>query len=144
MDHYTLHFDGSCWPNPGGTAAYGYVLSCNGDVIDSGHGVINTGQGMSNNVAEFCALYKGLQGYLVKAQGTGHLQVFGDSNLVIQVMNRKWRANKDKLYWTAYDSAASLVRRIRNHGSTVTFDWIPRSLNTQCDELSKAHNKPAK
>lgn len=144
MDHFCLHFDGSCWPNPGGTAAYGYVLSHNGGTVDSGHGVINTGPGMSNNVSEFCALYKGLQSFLTKVPGVAHLSVLGDSNLVIQVMNKKWRANKDKLYWTAYDSSASLVRRIRNHGSTVTFDWIPRALNTKCDELSKAHNHPAK
>lgn len=144
MDHYTLHFDGSCWPNPGGTAAFGYALSHQGDVIDSGHGVINTGPGMSNNVAEFCALYKGLQSFLIKVSGVAHLKVLGDSNLVVQIMNRKWKGNREKLYWPAYDSALSLTKRIRNHGSTVTFDWIPRALNTLADDLSKAHNQPSK
>lgn len=144
MDHFTLHFDGSCWPNPNGVAAFGFVLSHQGSVIDSGHGVIAEGQGTSNNMAEFCSLYKGLQSFLTKVEGTAHLKVYGDSNLVVQIMNRKWGAKKDKAYWPAYDSALSLTKRIRNRGCTVTFDWIPREQNVECDKLSKAHNSPIK
>lgn len=140
MEHYQLNFDGSCWPNPNGVAGYGYALSHQGVVVDSGHGVIAEGQGTSNNMAEFCSLYKGLQAFLVKVPGVAHLKVLGDSNLVVQIMNRRWRGNKDKAYWPAYDSCLSLTKRIRNHGSTVTFDWIPRGLNTLADDLSKAHN----
>lgn len=144
MEHYQLNFDGSCWPNPSGVAAYGYALSHKNEVIDSGHGVVGNGPSMSNNVAEFAALYKGLQAFLTKVSGVAHLQVLGDSNLVVQIMNKKWRASKDKLYYPAYDSALSLTKRIRLHGSTITFDWIPRELNVLCDELSKAHNAPTK
>jgi ribonuclease HI len=149
MAHYKLYFDGSCGPkNPGGTAAYGYVLLREGqeEPVRVGSGVIGTGEGMSNNLAEFYALDKGLtEGFIFCNDTTERhtLQVFGDSNLVIQVMNRHWRAKSDKLYYSAYEDALANLNLIRRRGHAVTFDWIPREKNTLCDDLSKEHQKKA-
>lgn len=143
MEHYTLHFDGSCGPkNPGGTAAYGFSLSRQGEVVASGHGVIGTGEGMTNNLAEFWALWQGLMAAYAQFEGTtGFLQVLGDSNLVIQMMNRHFKPKREKAYYVGYEKAAGVLSTLRRRGVTVSFDWVPREQNTQCDDLSKAHQK---
>lgn len=143
MEHYTLHFDGSCWPNPGGTAGYGYALSKDGAVVDSGHGVIGTGPEMSNNLSEFHALWKGLESFWNRFDPNvrPRLQVYGDSNLVIKIMNKHYRARREKLYYPAYEKALDVLRSIRARNVVVEFDWIPRAKNAECDDLSKAHQK---
>ena len=145
MDTYTLYFDGSCGPkNPGGTAAYGFVLLKNGEEkpIETGHGVIGTGEGMTNNRAEFAGLYEGMACFCKHRDGSPTtLQVFGDSNLVIQVMNKHWKPRKDKAYYSTFEMCDGLLREIRRTGAFVTFDWVPREKNTICDDLSKAHQK---
>jgi ribonuclease HI len=146
MQQYKLHFDGSCSPkNPGGTAAFGYALFKAGieKSIDTGSGVIGEGPGMTNNLAEFYALAKGLESFytLMQAQvEKSFLSVQGDSKLVIQMMNGHWRPDKEKAYYAGYDAAITMLRNIRFR-HTVTFDWIPREKNTLCDDLSKAHQK---
>lgn len=139
MEHYKLNFDGSCWPNPGGTATYGFALSHRGVVIQSGHGVIGTGPEMSNNVSEFFALAKGLEAFIEMGLPSSHLRVLGDSQLVIKIMNKHWKA-KTGLYVSAYEKALTALRKLRHSGTVVTMDWCPREQNTLCDELSKAHN----
>jgi len=142
MANYTLNFDGSCGPkNPGGTAAYGFVLRdiSNPASPTTGNGVIGTGPGMSNNLAEFVALAKGLIAYETVANRGDFLQVRGDSKLVIQVMNRKWRASSDKLYYEGYVLANELLINIRAKGVTVHFDHVYREMNQECDDLSKEH-----
>ena len=53
----TIYFDGLCRPkNPGGVATYGYVIYKDGEKVKSGFGVIGSGAGMTNNVAEYSAL----------------------------------------------------------------------------------------
>jgi ribonuclease HI len=143
MKTHTLHFDGSCWVNPGGTAAFGYVLQGEDLHLDKS-GVIGTGPEMSNNLAEFYALAKGLEAYAENI-GSGHLQVFGDSEMVIKMMNRVLRTqelkgNPDKLYYPAYEGAVEIMNTLLLRGTKIDFSWIPREENTVCDDLSKAHN----
>jgi ribonuclease HI len=143
MTHYKLFFDGSCGPkNPGGTAAYGYALwKEGGDEPSSGSGIIGTGPRMSNNLAEFSALYEGLARFAELGDPKAVITVLGDSKLVINVMNRFWRAKSDKLYFDAYKLVDGIVRHLRKEGAVITFDWIPREQNTYCDTLSKADEK---
>lgn len=154
MANFTLYFDGSCWPNPGGTAGFGYTLLRTGqsEPIDSGSGVVGIGNDMTNNLAEFWALAQGLASFL---RVTGnivpdwnefvsnrhHLSVYGDSNLVVQVMNKHWKARPERGYYDAYIVAAANAKTVRKQGHTISFDWVPREMNTICDDLSKAHQK---
>lgn len=146
MAHYKLHFDGSCSPrNPGGTAAYGFALFKLGqeETVQTGSGVIGTGEGMTNNLAEFFALSKGLEAFYRLTQADlskSLLTVYGDSKLVINMMNGHWRPDKEKAYYSAYDAALNMLRSIRFRHS-VTFDWVPREQNQMVDDLSKAHQK---
>lgn len=140
MDVYTLKFDGACWPNPGGKASYGFIISRGPEEIESGHGIVGQDASMSNNVAEFAALAFGLHAFYKLGTGPCHLNVKGDSNLVINIMSRKWRPRADKLYWPAYTIAQGALLRIRKQSVSVTFEWIPRELNQDCDDLSKFDN----
>ena len=69
------------------------------------------------------------------------VEVLGDSDLVVKIMNKVWRPSQDKLYYPYYSRLYSIVRQLRELGVTITFRWIPREENTICDDLSKAHNK---
>lgn len=143
MRHLSLFFDGSITENPGGTAAYGFALHENATLLDSGSGIIGTGPWTSNNLAEFYSLYHGLRCVSTALGDTrgGLVTVKGDSDLVIKIMNKRWRAKKHKLYYSAYKLADMEVRKIRKQGVSVTFDWIPRELNREADSLSKINRK---
>jgi len=53
----TVFFDGLCEPkNPGGVVTYGYVIYKDGKRIKAGCRVIGSGNGMTNNVAEYSGL----------------------------------------------------------------------------------------
>jgi ribonuclease HI len=140
---YSLKFDGACGPkNPGGIASYGFILNTPAGEAIKGHGVIGEGPTMSNNVAEFAALAAGLHAFIGDMYKTGirpvTLLVKGDSNVVINIMSRRWRAHSDKLYWTYYLECLGLVTALRKDLKThVSFDWIPREANQDCDDLSK-------
>jgi len=143
---YILQFDGSCDKNPGGTAAYGYVLYRGAEKIDSDGQVVGTGPRMSNNVGEFAGLLKGMEAFETHRQIHGDssatLLVRGDSQLVINVMSRKWKPHSGKLYYDIYLAADELLRKLRASGKNIVqFEWIPRELNAECDALSKAHLK---
>lgn len=143
MEMFTLHFDGSCGPkNPGGTAAYGFALEKAGEIIEHGHGIIGTGPKMTNNLAEFTALARGLLAYLARTKEgyENHIiNVYGDSKLVIEMMNRKYKPKPEKGYYPGYLLANNILNELRKRGVRVSFDHIPRDKNTICDKLSKAH-----
>lgn len=143
MELWTLKFDGSCWPNPGGKACYGYILYLHNDVIMDGEGVVGDGPGMSNNVAEFAALTKGLGAVLRSYVPIKNLAVKGDSQLVINIMSGKWKG-KSGLYYNYAQDAKRLVAELRKSGVNITFDWIPREENQDCDDLSKVQNPTSK
>lgn len=154
MSKFLIHFDGSCWVNPGGTAAYGVVVEkehlVNGapytwTTVCEEAGVIGTGPGMSNNLAEFHALLTGLRRYVQHGVRLGDkIEVRGDSNLVIQVMNGRWSAKSDKLYYETYRLVKDEVDFLKTMKVEFKFIWIPREENTRCDILSKEHNNAAR
>jgi len=57
-----VYFDGSCGPkNPGGVAAYGFLIRNETDqIIHSSSGRIGSGPDFTNNVAEFEGLYQAM------------------------------------------------------------------------------------
>jgi ribonuclease HI len=145
IETYVLNFDGSCGPiNPGGTAAYGFLISSSsGHVVDK-HGVIGSGPNFTNNLAEHFACAEGLNWFYEYCVSLGYflpklLLVRGDSMLVINQLNKKWSAHSNKPYYHEYIRAVNALKKIRKLGVTVCIDWIPREKNEECDILSKAH-----
>lgn len=123
-----LHFDGSCDPNPGPSRC-AFVLAIRGGrrierTIELGQGTCNT--------SEYLGIILGMEAAL--AEGVTHLEVYGDSKLVIQGVRKMkpWAKGKPHLE-VLKAKAQSLVRKFVK----VDLNWIPREENAECDELSK-------
>jgi ribonuclease HI len=124
--------DGACEPkNPGGTASWGVYIVEEGASTEH-WGIVGSGDEMSNNVAEYAALTEALK--LVKKHfGTEvELSIYGDSQLVIQQMNRKW-----KIHGGLYFDHAQCALHLLLEFPIVKLHWIPRERNTFADALSK-------
>lgn len=97
---YTAYIDGSCAPvNPGGTAVAKFLVQDNtGRYIHSESNIIGTGLGMSNNVAEYCALIALLDWLKThEPSKITSLTVLSDSNLVVNQINGDFKI-KNGLY----------------------------------------------
>src|SRR5579863_9910751 len=92
-----LYFDGGCLPNPGGTPCYGWVLrDIDGDVIEEGYGVLEErGFPKTNNTAEWGALIQGVR--FAVGLKPSRLEIRGDSQMVIEQLNLRWKAKKPHL-----------------------------------------------
>lgn len=139
MKMISLYFDGSYGPKfPDGIAAYAFSIP-EFSIEESGR--IGSGPGYSVNYAEFYALYKGL----VKAESLiipedGNIFVSGDSQLVINLMKSKWKVDKNKLYYPAYELAKEIDSRLSRLKIYTDYHWIPREQNTKTDKASKYQN----
>jgi ribonuclease HI len=66
----------------------------------------------------------------------GRVTIHGDSNLVINQLNGKWRVRKG-LYLSIAIETKELLAYLRGLGWQINFSWIPRERNEECDALSK-------
>jgi len=126
----TIFFDGLCRPkNPGGVATYGYVVYKDGKKVKTGNGVIGSGAGMTNNVAEYSALKQAVE-WAGQHCPNDELLIKGDSQLVIHQMNGTWQVHSE--------TSKKFVPAIRRllEGRKTSFVWIPREQNTEADLLS--------
>jgi ribonuclease HI len=133
---YLAWFDGACQPvNPGGTATYGVMIKDQaGNILVWEHGLVGKGSAMSNNLAEYAGVLHILK-YL-STRPPGRATVHGDSNLVINQLNGRWRIRKG-LYLTIAVETKALLAYLHDLGWLMNFCWIPREQNEECDELSK-------
>ena len=135
-ESYLAWFDGACEPvNPGGTASFGVIVKGeNGTVLLRDHGAVGNGRAMSNNVAEYAGVLH-IQKYL-SSRPPGRVTIHGDSKLVINQLNGKWRVRKG-LYLPIAVETKELLAHLRGLGWQINFYWIPREQNKECDRLSK-------
>jgi len=130
--------DGACEIMAQNTASYGLVVKRGETPLIQTHKVIGHGQGMSNNVAEYGALLAFFSWYSSYAKeydnsdDKEHVIIHSDSQLLINQMNRKWKATSG-MYLQYYKSALLLTQDYKN----IEFKWIPREENTEADALSK-------
>jgi len=127
----TVNFDGLCYPkNPGGVAAYGYIVRRDGDVIHRGCGAVGQGRGMTNNVAEYAGLLAAME-WLASEGIDEVLTVRGDSELVIRQMKGEWQVRSA--------TSRHYVPQIRPllSGREVRLEWVPREENEEADLLSR-------
>jgi ribonuclease HI len=137
-ESWTLHFDGACDVNPGGIAAYGFVIKKAGVKVKSGKGLaVEPGsQDATNNVAEYTGLLKGLEEVAVLLSEGDSLEVIGDSELTIRQLKGEYQVKAATLM-PLYAKAAPLAHTLTAQGKKVTFKWIPRHMNGEADKLSK-------
>jgi ribonuclease HI len=138
-ERWILYFDGACEPvNPGGHATYGWQLfRPDGELYAEDNGHICSGPGATNNVAEFGALEAGLR-FMVKERLFVPLLCKGDSQLVVHLMNGRWKAKKPHLQ-QATVRCGLLLNEINSFWD---LEWIPRLQNDSCDQLSKTAKIP--
>jgi len=129
-------FDGACEPiNPGGTASFGVIVKDKGGtVLLKESGLVGKGKDMSNNVAEYAGVLHILK-YLSSRQPV-RITIHGDSNLVINQLNGKWRVRKG-LYLSIATETKQILAHLRGLGWPINFCWIPREQNEECHALSK-------
>jgi len=126
----TLHFDGSCDPNPGGRLGFGWVLTLDG-VTTTGRGEELPARTNTNNVGEYRGLIAGLRAYL-ETQRPGPLLVIGDSQLIIGQVSGTMRAKQPQLVQYCAQ-ARTLVQQVPGG---VTFEWQRRAQNAAADALA--------
>ena len=122
----TLFTDGGARGNPG-PAGIGVVLrDTSGEVI----GEIAEGIGSeTNNVAEYSALIAGLE--LALSKGVTEIEVFMDSELVINQLKGEWKIKNDRLRTLAV-KARALLNRFESH----VLAHVRRELNSDADKLA--------
>ncbi len=132
-----VYFDGLCEPvNPGGVAAYGFVIYRGGRRIAEGRGIVGAGyrgDDVTNNVAEYAALARALEWLIENGYAGEDLVVRGDSQLVIRQLQGAYAVRSARL--------APLHRRVRELLSRfprARFEWVPREENAEADSLSRA------
>ncbi|MGQ9759285.1 MAG: ribonuclease HI [Candidatus Methanomethylicaceae archaeon] len=130
-----LMFDGLCEPyNPGGIATYGFVVYQDGRKMHKEGGFVGAGMlghDVSNNVAEYTALIRGME-YLLKIGYRGPLKVKGDSLLVIRQMRGEYAVRARRLV-NLYAMAKDLTKNFED----VVFEWVPREENAEADRLCR-------
>ena len=127
----TVYFDGLCSPrNPGGVAAYGYLVYRDGEPIWRGFGGVGEGRGMTNNVAEYEGLMAAAQ-WLVDEGIEDKIVIKGDSELVIKQMKGQYKVSSA----TSKKYVPEIKRLLQ--GKDVSFSWVPREENEEADRLSR-------
>jgi len=134
MKQIEVYFDGSCEPrNPYGTGRIGVIVKIDKMIAYKNHKTIGSGKGMSSNVAEYEALIDALEYLIQNNLQNEHIEVRGDSNLVINQMKKEWKI-KNGIYKKSAIKCLSLVEKFFKD---IYFEWIPRDMNWEADFLSK-------
>jgi ribonuclease HI len=124
---YTIHFDGSSRPNPGMMTA-GYVIQDDDKKVITSASV-SGGEGTSNE-AEYIGLLSGILKAL--ELGLKHVQIFGDSQLIINQVLGKFKCKKPRLIQYR-DEIQALLKKFY----TYELAQVPRNQNKQADKLTR-------
>jgi ribonuclease H / adenosylcobalamin/alpha-ribazole phosphatase len=136
MRKFIAYFDGCCEPvNPGGTMGFGAIVTENGQAIwySAGRSGPENGTTTSSNLAEYAALLAVLDYFIEQKMTDAHIEIRGDSKLVIEQMAGRWRIGQG-----IYVQAAYKARELAKGFAKLRFTWIPRAENHLADELSRS------
>jgi ribonuclease HI len=128
-----IQFDGGSRGNPGVSGAGAVIYSIQNDGIipfKELHSTTTLLTGTAtNNQAEYTGLIIGLE--LAKKHGYKHIRIQGDSNLIVNQINGKFKC-KSKNLTDLYTKAKRLVDEF----DEVTISHIYRDKNKRADELA--------
>lgn len=124
---YTAFFDGSAKPNPGEMKIGGLIKDESGTIVgeysrDLGYG--------TNNEAEYKSLI-----LLVHGLVNGNIEnvtIYGDSALVVNQVNRTWKAKDDRMA-ALRDQAIELLKQIPEW----RLEHVKRGFNKEADDLTR-------
>lgn len=121
----TLYFDGASKSNPGKSSC-GWYLEIDQEIIE---GYKYIGDNITNNQAEYHGLINGLKTAIVL--DVKIIEVYGDSNLVIQQMKGKFKVKSLLLMPLWLES-----KELQKNFDKISFHWIQRSENFKADALA--------
>lgn len=134
-------FDGLVEPvNPGGHGACGWVIWYGKERrvgrLYLGNGIIEVKgreQQMTNNIAEYLALGSTLRDMSNSGVDINHLTILGDSQLVVNQVNKEWQCKKKYLC----DLRNECLSILESLDCNWVLRWVPRNLNSVADQLSR-------
>jgi len=121
------YFDGSAKPNPGMMTIGGLIKSPDGKIIKEFSTELGDG---TNNEAEYIAFIRLID--LALQLGIKDIELYGDSALVVNQVNRTWKAKDDRM--KAFRDKA-LVKLRDFHGWRLIH--IKRGFNKEADLLTR-------
>jgi ribonuclease HI len=124
--------DGLCEPNPGGTACFGWVAYRGREKLAEDWGVVCSGPGATNNVAEYTAIVKALEWLLGNGHAGEEVEVRSDSQLCIRQLRGEYAVRSPRVT-PLHRRARELAGRFRK----VRFRWVPREQNAEADALTR-------
>lgn len=124
--------------NPGGNMGIGACLKVAGVDIFTESKFVPLRWENSNNVAEYMAFESLLDFIQANDIRDTKIHICGDSKLVIEQMNGRWRIKFGRYTPWADRCKAKLKALIANNKLSFTLQWIPRGQNSYADKLSKA------
>jgi ribonuclease HI len=131
------YFDGLCETrNPGGYACGGWHVEPHPLLLDLPNGVSDGrfychGDGATNNMAEYNAAIDALRA-VYHTGYRGPVVLHGDSQLVVNQFNGKWKCHKLEL-----QELLAHLHRATSFFDSVDVVWVPREENAIADELSR-------
>lgn len=128
MPFCKIYFDGACKGNPSKIASIGYIIQGDKEKNKFG-GLLETNIMHTNNQAEYIALIYGMQKALELGYTEAH--IFGDSQLVIFQMTKKWKVHDEKM-----QELNSVAAHYAKQFEGIIFEHIPRELNSEADEMA--------
>ena len=123
---HSLYFDGASRGNPGPAGAGGVIYDAQQKIVDTYS--INLGV-TTNNVAEYGGLLAGLN--RCHELNIKVLQVYGDSKLVINQVNGKWKVRNEKL-----KAIHSQIKKVQPFFTTISFEHVYRKDNKEADKMA--------
>ena len=136
LSPFYAYFDGACEPtNPYGNMGVGACIYARGkpDELAMCSEFYPADRKNSNNVAEYLGLSWILHWFIDNELSDKPIDVYGDSMLVVQQMEGRWRIKRG-LY---VDHALECLHLVKGYFPNIHFYWIPREDNVIADQLSK-------
>lgn len=107
------------------------VRECGEDIIAGGCHDLGSSSEMTNNMAEYCAVWAALD-WVSKNRANEWVLVRSDSKLIVSQLTGSWKCAKPSLVsWR--DRIWTLEKSIEK----VTYEWVPRARNREADAISR-------
>jgi ribonuclease HI len=121
-----LYTDGACRGNPGQGGAGAVLMDEDGNIFATAKYSLGL---CTNNIAEYKALILGMEEALKRQ--CRHLNIFLDSELVVNQINGTYRVKNDNLKVLMRD-----VRKLLSYFDSYTVEHVDRSRNHIADRLA--------
>ena len=130
---WTLTFDGGSRSPQGqgrGISGVGWCLYHNATLHDAEAHYM--GENHTNNESEYTGITRGVQAACPLMAKTDSLTIMGDSKLVVEHLNGRWRVKSETLQ-PYFDRAKAALGKLP---CEYTLSWIPRKQNAAADRMS--------